>query len=83
MDKIIEMKRRHVLQHDILQIRDIIDANDNLPATMEMDEYKEEGENQSRAIIAKLMATYNTIMAKKLFDGKKNNGYRWQACASG
>ena len=73
MDKIIEMKRRHVLQPDILQIRDIIDANDNLPATMEMDEYKEEGENQSRAIIAKLMATYNTIMAKKLFDGNKNS----------
>jgi exoribonuclease R len=40
---------------------------------MEMDEYKEEGENQSRAIIAKLMATYNTIMAKKLFDGNKNS----------
>jgi hypothetical protein len=73
MDKIIETKRRHVLQQDILQIRDIIDANDNLPATMEMDEYKEEGENQSRAIIAKLMATYNTIMAKKLFDGNKNS----------
>ena len=73
MDKIIEMKRRHILQHDILQIRDIIDANDNLPATMEMDEYKEEGEHLSRAIIAKLMATYNTIMAKKLFDGNKNS----------
>jgi exoribonuclease R len=73
MDKIIEMKRRHVLQQDILQIRDIIDANENLPATMEMDEYKEEGEHHSRAIIAKLMATYNTIMAKKLFDGNKNS----------
>ena len=73
MDKIIEMKRRHVLQQDILQIRDIIDANENLPATMEMDEYREDGENQSRAIIAKLMATYNTIMAKKLFDGNKNS----------
>lgn len=73
MDKIIEMKRRHVLQPDILRIRDIIDANDNLPATMEMDEYKEEGEHLSRAIIAKLMATYNTIMAKKLFDGNKNS----------
>lgn len=73
IDKIIEMKRRHILQQDILQIRDIIDANENLPATMEMNEYKEDGENLSRAIIAKLMATYNTIMAKKLFDGNKNS----------
>jgi len=72
MDKIIEMKRRHILQKDILQIRDIINANDNLPLSMEMENY-EEGEGISRALVAKLMATYNTIMAKKLFDGNKNS----------
>ena len=72
VDTVLTSKKKHPLRSDFYTIQQIIDANPCLPHQVENMDY-DSNELISRNMVAKLMATYNTFMAKKLFDKNANS----------